>query len=250
MKINKIAGLGILLILVGVALPLIGVSLPSPIGANVLQFAIVGNQTYDFTTSFSQANSVLIPEHGCWLTFDVMQFQGSASTDDIVHVLVRNSDYQNVPGETVYVYVSGTDQLVASGVTDTNGQIDFNLEAPTVQKMTFTSFAQGHGTISPVGRAEYDVGTMVTFTATPEAGYVVDFWMINGAVHPDCGSRPQITMQMVANYNDKILTVVFRPSDAPPTPKPVSVMEIFNYVTIAGIVLTGGGYALSARKKK
>ena len=256
MKMNKLVALGLVLVIVGIVAPFVGVALPSPIPENVLQFAIVGQQRFDFVTSFSRADSVLIPEHGCWLTFDTRIYQVNPATDDVVHVLVRDANYQNVAGTILNVYVAGTEELVDSAVTDANGQVGFILgtggdnggdEPP--QTMTFTSTAQGHGSISPSGTATHTVGEMITFTATPEAGYVVDFWTIDGRVHPDCGARTSVTVQMVSIYNGKTLAVHFRPQDQPPTPPPFDWMRIFNYVTIAGICLTGGGYALDKRKK-
>jgi len=260
MKMNKIVALGLLLILVGVALPLLGISAPSPVGASLLKFSIVSTKTFDFVTDFSRADSVTIPEHGCWLTFDTRLFQVNPATDDVVHVLVRDDNYQNVAGTTVNVYVTGTDQLVDTGVTDTNGQVNFALGTSgdggsQLQTMSFTSSAQGSGTINPSGTASHNVGDMVTFTATPAAGYVVDFWTLSssptldGSVLADAGTRATIRVQMIALYNGYTLTVHFRKSDAPPTPH-FEWLQLFNYVTIAGVIMVAGGYALDKRKKK
>ena len=52
----------------------------------------------------------------------------------------------------------------------------------TLQTFTITPSAGANGTISPSTAQTVNYGSSLTFTATPNTGYVVNSWLLDGTV--------------------------------------------------------------------
>jgi hypothetical protein len=69
----------------------------------------------------------------------------------------------------------------------------------TIQKYTVTPSAGANGTISPNTAQTVNSGTTITFTATPNAGYGVNQWLLDGNVVQTGGNTYQLT-NITANH--------------------------------------------------
>ena len=118
-------------------------------------------------------------------------------------------------------YVNGTEDFVNSGATsigkeiyeDTSVKVTFK----QVQMYTVTYSAGENGTLSatyenddadevPIASgAKVKAETSVTFTATPNEGYLVDKWLIDGEVDSDYGDEAEIGFSIESDKEVKVL---------------------------------------------
>jgi uncharacterized repeat protein (TIGR02543 family) len=81
---------------------------------------------------------------------------------------------------------------------------NYNLTAVfTHVQVSLTVEVSGQGATNRTGTFAYDQFTNVTVLATPDSGYFLDYWLLNGT---NAGSQNPYTLNMTANYN---LTAVF-----------------------------------------
>ena len=93
--------------------------------------------------------------------------------------------------------------LVATGISGDWGDVgdktaDFTAKPILSGTYTVTPSAGANGSISPSTAQSVASGSSVTFTATPNAGYVVNQWLLNGAV-AQTGSTSYTVASVTAN---------------------------------------------------
>jgi len=74
------------------------------------------------------------------------------------------------------VYTGSTYTL--TGVTPTNNAVAVEF----IQAFTITPTAGAGGSISPNSAIPANAGTQPVFTAIPDAGFVVDSWLVDGTI--------------------------------------------------------------------
>lgn len=76
-------------------------------------------------------------------------------------------------------------------------------QTPPVQQYSVTSTAGSNGSVIPVGTQTVNSGTTLTFTATPDAGYGVNQWLVDGALAQTGGATYQLT-HIAANHTVEV----------------------------------------------
>ncbi|MFT4058853.1 MAG: hypothetical protein QM652_04810 [Legionella sp.] len=86
-------------------------------------------------------------------------------------------------------------------------------QTPPVQQYTITSSAGSNGSVSPSGSQTVNSGTTRTFTATPDTGYGVNQWLVDGNPAQTGGTTYQLT-HVTANHTVNVTfgTVTLTPS--------------------------------------
>ena len=139
---------------------------------------------------------------GVWVGFDTTQ-EAYLTHDETEWVQMEN-------GKAVYEFVQNTDTPVLMGVRISRYDLpqsirdiqDKNLElcrrnvlfetqTPSSYTMT-ASVDGGHGTVAPAS-VVVDEGESQTFTATPNSGYTVKTWKVNGSVVQEGGTSYTLT---------------------------------------------------------
>ena len=118
-------------------------------------------------------------------------------------------------------YVNGNEDFTAAGETSKGIEIyeatSVKVTFKQVQMYTVTYSAGENGTLAatyenddaddvPIASGDkVKEGTSVTFTATPNEGYLVDKWLIDGEVDSDYGDETEIAFSVEANKEVKVL---------------------------------------------
>lgn len=86
-------------------------------------------------------------------------------------------------------------------------------QAPPVQQYTVTSSAGTNGSVSPSGAQTVNSGATLTFTATPDTGYGVNQWLVDGTLAQTGGTTYQLA-NITTNHtvNVSFGTVTLNPS--------------------------------------
>ena len=66
-------------------------------------------------------------------------------------------------------------------------------QEPPVQQYTVTSSADNNGSVNPSGPQTVNLGTTLTFSATPDTGYRVNQWLVDGTLAQTGGTTYQLT---------------------------------------------------------
>lgn len=87
------------------------------------------------------------------------------------------------------------------------------MQQSPIQQYTVTPSAEAHGSISPSTTQVVNSGTTMTFTASPDAGYGVHQWLVDGFLAQTGGTTYQLT-NITANHmvNVTLGTVTLTPS--------------------------------------
>ena len=148
-------------------------------------------------SSFSPTNGPV----GTTVTITGNNFSGATSVkfNNIIAAFTVNSNTQitaTVPASATTGKIS-----VSKSTGTATSASNFTITAPA--QFTLTTNVIGLGNVNPSG-GSYDAGTMVTLTATPDAGYQFSGWSgdLSGAMNP-------ATITMDANKN---VTATFTPS--------------------------------------
>lgn len=72
-------------------------------------------------------------------------------------------------------------------------------QTPPVQQYTVTSSAASNGMVSPNGSQTVNSGASLTFSATPDTGYGVNQWLVDGSLTQTGGATYQLT-NVTANH--------------------------------------------------
>ena len=86
-------------------------------------------------------------------------------------------------------------------------------QTPPVQQYTITSSAGSNGSVSPSGSQTVNSGATLTFTATPDTGYGVNQWLVDGTLAQTGGTTYQLT-NVTTNHTVNVTfgTVTLTPS--------------------------------------
>jgi len=82
-----------------------------------------------------------------------------------------------------------------------------------IPNYTVTASASAHGLIEPSGNICPAAGDSKTFYATPDSGYVVDKWYVNGELQP--GSEGSLSFTLENVEQDASVLVTFKPEPQP-----------------------------------
>ena len=142
-----------------------------------------------------------------------------------------------------YYHVSKAGYVTARG-TIPGSQINVSLD-PTTLLYWVTINAGTGGAVNPQGTYQVAANTKITVTATPQAGYILDYWLVNGVKG---GTTNPTTITV--DRNNYSMYAVFKISDAPPPPPPENgdgetwpypvQLHVLDYVTVAPGIGTYG----------
>lgn len=92
-------------------------------------------------------------------------------------------------------------------------RLAIRLTRPPTQQYTVTPSAGANGSISPSTAQVVNSGSTITFTATPDAGYGVNQWLVDGALVQTGGTTYQLT-NITSNHTVNVTfdTVTLTPS--------------------------------------
>lgn len=109
------------------------------------------------------------------------------------------------------VKLNGASVTLPNTISNVTGDHTFVVtftEIPVVNKYRITGAVDGgHGSIAPTNAGEFDEGTAVeakTFNATPDSGYVVDKWTVNGATQIEMGNSFTLPAISAINKNYEV----------------------------------------------
>ncbi|MFT4059340.1 MAG: hypothetical protein QM652_07310 [Legionella sp.] len=97
--------------------------------------------------------------------------------------------------------------------SQTNGLAIRLVQKPSVQQYTVTSSAGANGAVSPSSTQTVNSGTTLTFTATADAGYGVNQWLVDGNLAQTGGTTYQLA-NITSNHSVNVTfgTVTLTPS--------------------------------------
>ncbi|MBX3740541.1 MAG: C39 family peptidase [Akkermansiaceae bacterium] len=145
----------------------------------------------------------------------------------IVFDSTKNSTFWNAEGYTWVKVHWDTDQVVgwsAIGSSDSLWIEPIPGSSPPATQYTITATAGTGGTISPSGNVSKNAGGSQTFTASPNANYMVNQWLVDGTV-AQTGGNSYTLSNIQANRG---VHVTFAASPAGPT-------ILQNGIPVAGI---------------
>jgi len=166
-------------------------------GGNVNVYSIVNDSWNESTVTYSS-----VPAKGNLLGTSSLGAEGTVYNIDITNFVIGESNGDKVVSlwlndellnDTRYDFAS------KEAVGDIGPKLILEVEAGTQTTYTLTTSAV-NGTVAPTG-GTYNAGTVVTLTATPDAGYIFSNWSgdAGGTVNPI-----NVTMD-----SDKNITAVF-----------------------------------------
>jgi DNA-binding beta-propeller fold protein YncE len=107
----------------------------------------------------------------------------------------------------VAVQTSGASYQLSNVVANHTVSVTFRLpDAPPVIQYTATPSAAAHGAIAPSAVQTVTAGSNVSFSATPDSGYLVDQWFVDGVAVQTAGASYQLN-NVIANHT---VNVTFR----------------------------------------
>jgi formylglycine-generating enzyme required for sulfatase activity len=92
------------------------------------------------------------------------------------------------------------------GIIDLDFVIDEITIKPKTIEININAFAGTHGSISPSGTLTVEQGSSKTFYATPDSGYVVDKWYINGQAYPGSEGWGYLTLSNIQQNTSVLVT--------------------------------------------
>ncbi len=149
----------------------------------------------------------------CTVTFDYQGGEESTASKYVTY----GTKYDVLPTTTRTGYTfagwfteaDGGTQVTADTIYEVDG--DSTLYAHwTANKYTVTATAGANGSISPSGAKEYDYGTYAKFTATPDPGYKISKWILNGVEQP---TTSNVVNHLVTDAENQTVEVQFVEQD-------------------------------------
>jgi predicted esterase len=159
--------------------------------------------TGQYTTNTAGLRSFAIYDI-VWTTSSVKYYQNS----------VLRATHTNSPSVTMGAYLGANstayvrcDWILAHKYASADPSIATGQEEGQVLpvQVSLTTTVSGNGVTNATGTGLYDLFSNVTVSATPNSGYMLSYWLLNGT---SVGSANPYTINMTANYN---LTAVFAP---------------------------------------
>ena len=123
-------------------------------------------------------------------------------------------------------------------------QINVALTPTAVQYWVVVNAGTG-GTVDPSGNFQVAANTKITVTATPSTGYILDYWLVNGAKSGN--TNP---LGVVIDKDNFSVYAVFKVVETPPPPPPTDTWPVTRQVHVFDNVKFETGWGTWVEKSK